>query len=173
MLVHIHWKAWNLCMYCHTSHLQCGISTEIELTSWILASQWNSVWVAIMRRGHAVKHWYSACHGRGRRGFWASNIFIYNDKGWQMHSGHLSGHNEQRKTSNQALMANCNERQKRWLTLFFNYWLWLFAVQRLKCARSSISTVVITVCKRTGSILKNCEIIFQIKTVFYALYGRC
>lgn len=39
-------------------------------------------------------------------------------------------HNEQRKTSNQALMANCNERQKRRLT-FFNYWSLLFDVQQL------------------------------------------
>lgn len=50
-----------------TSHLQCVISSEIELKSWMPASWCNSVWVAIMRKGHAVKHWYSAVMGEGRK----------------------------------------------------------------------------------------------------------
>lgn len=42
---------------------------------------------------------------RGGEASEQATFFIYNDKGWQMYSSHLSVHNERRKTSDQALMA--------------------------------------------------------------------
>lgn len=47
------------------------------------------------------------------RGFSGSDIFIHNDKGWQMYSIHLSGHNEQRQTSGQALVVHYDGIQRR------------------------------------------------------------
>lgn len=129
VLPHIY--KWQLSRCALTSHLQCVISSEIELTSWMAASWCNSVWVAIMRNGHAVKHRYSAVTG-GEGGLWASDIFIYNDKGWQMYSSPLSGHNEQTEdkwsgTDGELLWKTKEEAKKA----FFSYWLGLLDVQQL------------------------------------------
>lgn len=76
-----------------------------------------------------------------------------------MYSSPLSGHNEQRKTSDQALMANCNERQKmRPRKLFFQLlirtlWCTVIVWMAVMCMVKHWFSIVTTVCKRTGSIL--------------------
>lgn len=111
----------------------CNVSFH-QKPSWIPASWCNSVWVSIMRKGHAVKHWYSAVMGGRSVSEQATFLSIMTSAGRSTVALWVAIMSKGRQVIRHwwgTSMKDLKRRLRKHLFDFFNYWLGLFDVQQL------------------------------------------